>query len=106
MKSRNARTMMLVLFCTTAFPFSAQQPKLDQDRASSQENQSVSETAKTRDLKTDLEKMQALVEQMQRNVAFVSPGDTPLKHQFQLEIEMWQLLIRDMEKKTNSQQAQ
>jgi hypothetical protein len=105
-KSRNARTIMLVLFCTTAFPFSAQQPTLDPDHGSDQENQSVSTTAKTRDLKTDLEKMQALVEQMQRNVAFVSPGDTPLKHQFQLEIEMWQLLIRDMEKKTNSQQAQ
>ena len=51
------------------------------------------------DLKTDLDKMQVLIEQMQRNVAFVSAGDTPLKHQFQLEIEMWQLLLKDMDRK-------
>src|SRR6185437_16241239 len=51
------------------------------------------------DLKSDLEKMRILIEQMQRNVAFVSAGDTPMKHQFQLEIEMWQLLLRDMDRK-------
>ena len=53
------------------------------------------------DLKSDLEKMRVLIEQMQRNVAFVSAGDTPLKHQFQLEIEMWQLLLRDMDRKVD-----
>jgi hypothetical protein len=47
--------------------------------------------------------MQVLLGQMQRNVAFVSTGDTPLKHQFELEIEMWQLLLRDMEKKADEQ---
>ena len=51
------------------------------------------------DLKSDLEKMRVLIELMQRNVAFVSAGDTPMKHQFQLEIEMWQLLVRDMDHK-------
>lgn len=51
------------------------------------------------DLKSDLEKMHVLIELMQRNVAFVSAGDTPMKHQFQLEIEMWQLLLRDMDRK-------
>jgi len=51
------------------------------------------------DLRSDLEKMRVLIEQMQRNVAFVSAGDTPMKHQFQLEIEMWQLLLRDMDRK-------
>jgi hypothetical protein len=59
----------------------------------------------TNDARADLTKMQTLLGQMQRNVAFVSEGDTPLKHQFQLEIEMWQLLLRDMEKKLNAQQA-
>lgn len=59
----------------------------------------------TNDPKADLAKMRALLGQMQRNVAFVSAGDTPLKHQFELEIEMWQLLLRDMEKKLNAQQT-
>src|SRR5689334_10979132 len=57
------------------------------------------------DLKTDLEKMRVLIEQMQRNVAFVSAGDTPMKHQFQLEIEMWQLLLRDMDRKIDESGA-
>jgi hypothetical protein len=43
---------------------------------------------------------------MQRNVAFVSSGDTPLKHQLQLEIEMWQLLLNDIEKKTKEESQQ
>jgi hypothetical protein len=47
--------------------------------------------------------MQILLGQMQRNVAFVSAGDTPLKHQLQLEIEMWQILLRDMEKKAGNE---
>jgi hypothetical protein len=44
--------------------------------------------------------MRNLLALMQRNVAFVSSGDTPLKHQLELEIEMWQLLIKEMEKKS------
>ena len=60
-------------------------------------------TAGRTGLRTDLEKMHVLLGQMQRNVAFVSAGDTPLKHQFELEIEMWQLLLRDMEKKVDEQ---
>jgi hypothetical protein len=58
-----------------------------------------SQQRETTDLRTDVEKMRTLLGQMQRNVAFVSAGDTPLKHQLQLEIEMWELLLRDMEKK-------
>jgi hypothetical protein len=42
---------------------------------------------------------------MQRNVAFVSAGDTPMKHQFQLEIELWRLLLRDMDRKINESGA-
>jgi hypothetical protein len=57
------------------------------------------------DLSSDLEKMRVLIEQMQRNVAFVSAGDTPMKHQFQLEIELWRLLLRDMDRKINESGA-
>src|SRR5215470_2009015 len=63
-----------------------------------------SANASKSDLSADLAKMHVLLGQMQRNVAFVSSGDTPLKHQFELEIEMWQLLLRDMERKLGAQQ--
>jgi hypothetical protein len=64
----------------------------------------TAQRADTTDVRTDLAKMHILLGQMQRNAAFVSPGDTPLKHQFELEIEMWQLLLRDLEKRLNAPQ--
>ena len=36
--------------------------------------------------------------QMQTNLAFVTSTQGPLKHQFELEIEMWQLEIARMER--------
>jgi hypothetical protein len=46
----------------------------------------------------DIQKMKALVQQMQTNLAFVTSTQGPLKHQFELEIEMWQLEIARMER--------
>jgi hypothetical protein len=46
----------------------------------------------------DIEKMKALVQQLQTNLGFVTPTQGPLKHQFELEIEMWQLEIARMER--------
>lgn len=53
-------------------------------------------------MKADLLRMHALLTQMQKNAAFVSPGDTPLKHEFELEIEMWQVLLRDMDRQVDA----
>lgn len=71
----------------------------------STQEQQISQSPKTNsNPRATLAKMRVLLGQMQRNVAFVSAGDTPLKHQFELEIEMWQILIADMEQKLNAQQ--
>ena len=50
----------------------------------------------------DLKKMRAIVAQMEANLAFVDNTQSPLKHQFQLEIDMWKALISHMEKKSNA----
>lgn len=89
---------VLALFFTVTFS-AAWQSTTEATKDSSAEGQIRHPEADQKDFKSDLERMHILLEQMQRNVAFVSAGDTPLKHQFQLEIEMWQLLIRDMERK-------
>src|SRR5438270_13614351 len=90
----------LISFCAvgdlTAQPVQDEGEKVSPKQVTSQYS------VERNDPRADLAKMQTLLGQMQRNVAFVSPGDTPLKHQFQLEIEMWQLVLRDMEKKLNS----
>jgi hypothetical protein len=50
-------------------------------------------------LRDDVTRMKALVQQMQSNLAFVDTTQSPLKHQFQLEIEMWQTLITEMDRR-------
>jgi len=53
-------------------------------------------------LREDIRKMRALVAQMQSNLAFVDSTQTPLKHQFQLDIDMWNVLINQMERRSYS----
>ena len=50
-------------------------------------------------MREDLQRMRSLIYQMQRNLASVSTAQDPLKHQFELEIEMWQLQIASMERR-------
>jgi hypothetical protein len=50
------------------------------------------------ELEKDLENMRTLIDQMQHNLAAAATGETPLKRQFQLDIEMWQLLVQRMER--------
>ena len=54
------------------------------------------------ELEKDLEKMRTLIGQMQNNLAAAATGETPLKHQFQLDIEMWQLQLQRMERRLES----
>ncbi len=50
-------------------------------------------------MQSDLARMQSLLDQMERNLAFVSNGQTPLKHQFELEVEMWRMLTQQMQQR-------
>jgi hypothetical protein len=56
-------------------------------------------------LRNDLQRMKALVQQMELNLAFVDTTDSPLKHQFRLEIDMWKTVIGEMERKLDSSGA-
>lgn len=50
-------------------------------------------------VRADLIRMKSLVHQMEVNLAFVSPTETPLKHQFELEIDTWKTVIQHMERR-------
>ena len=52
--------------------------------------------------RADIERMKSLVQQMQTNLAYVTTIQGPLKHQFELEIEMWQLEITRLERQVGS----
>ncbi len=48
-------------------------------------------------LKTDLQGMRTTLYQMQTNLAFVSNTTTPLYHEFELDIRMWQTMLDQMQ---------
>ena len=52
-----------------------------------------------RAMKADVQRMRALITQMQNNLGFVAGTTNPLRHQFELEIEMWQVSVSDMERR-------
>jgi len=77
------------------------------DAARAAENAQIRQlgTARANDaqaLRDDIRKMRALVGQMESNLAFVDSTQTPLKHQFQLDIDMWNILINQMERRSYS----
>jgi hypothetical protein len=50
-------------------------------------------------MREDIARMRAIVAQMESNLAFVDTTQSPLKHQFQLEIDMWNTVINEMERR-------
>ena len=49
-------------------------------------------------MQTDARKMHAVLDQMKENIAFVGSTTTPVNHQFQLEIDMWQLQLDQIDR--------
>jgi len=62
--------------------------------------------AELQGLTADVARMKALLQQMQMNLAFVTSGQNPLKHQFELEVQMWTALIGSMERRIQLLQEQ
>jgi hypothetical protein len=48
-------------------------------------------------MRADSKKMHVILNQMQTNLAFVTNTNDPLKHQFELEVEMWRMLLNQMD---------
>ncbi|MBZ5719298.1 MAG: hypothetical protein LAO03_02850 [Acidobacteriia bacterium] len=53
-------------------------------------------------MKQDVQKMRVVLNQMRTNLAFVGSSTTPLNHQFELDIEMWQMLLDQMERRIDA----
>ena len=110
------KPVFIVLFCATLLGAVQQTPNSSSQAAGSQagaakaaENAQIRQLSNTRAndaqaLRDDIRKMRALVGQMETNLAFVDTTQSPLKHQFQLDIDMWNIVINQMERRaqTNS----
>jgi hypothetical protein len=50
-------------------------------------------------MKSDVQRMRVILNQMRTNLAFVSNTQSPLKHQFELETDMWQVALDQMDRR-------
>jgi hypothetical protein len=90
--------ILLVLACCTIVLNAARpnQPRLNPDFSLASQND---QNDQNQALRNDLANMKSLVHQMEQNLAFVDSTQSPLKHQFQLEIDMWKTTINHMERR-------
>ncbi len=58
-----------------------------------------SEQQEVQALSNDIARMRTLLQQMQMNLALVQTTQTPLKHQFDLEVDMWRVMLDGMERR-------
>lgn len=103
---RCATVLLAVFVMFSMFPAAAQNtPKPTSEAAAAgpqPARPAAMSDADVEAMRADLAHMRILVGQMQRNLGFVDSGLTPLKHQFELEIEMWNVLINDMQRRLNA----
>ena len=64
-------------------------------------SRSASQQSEIDALKADMSQMKVVLNQMATNLAAVSDSQSPLKHQFQLDIEMWQIVIMQTQRRIN-----
>jgi hypothetical protein len=50
-------------------------------------------------MKSDVQRMRVILNQMRTNLAFVDTTQSPLKHQFELETDMWQVALDQMDRR-------
>jgi hypothetical protein len=93
------RIAALLFFLCLPVAFSAQQKSGRGGVSPAAQAEPKLSAADVQAMRQDLDHMKALLRQMESNLAFVDTTQSPLKHQFQLEIEMWQTMIDQMERR-------
>lgn len=70
----------------------------EQSAGPAAEPPNASAAGQATDVESDLRQMRSILYQMRTNLAFVQTTQSPLKHQFELEVDMWQALLDHMER--------
>jgi hypothetical protein len=74
-------------------------PNAAQAEAYENRTSTNSDSNDTQHLRADLQRLKGLLSQMRTNLAFVQSSQTPLKHQFELEADAWQVIVEQMERR-------
>jgi hypothetical protein len=64
------------------------------------------DTADIEEMRADIQQLKTLLNQMRTNLAFVQSSQTPLKHQFELEADAWQIVVNRMEHRLRRMEEQ
>jgi TolA-binding protein len=112
MSFRPAIILIVVVLCTITLLAMQQTPSGASQAAASQANMADSaqnsqlhrfnSADEAKALEGDIRKMRSLVTQMETNLSFVDTTQSPLKHQFQLEIDAWRTVIDQMERRARA----
>jgi hypothetical protein len=95
--------LLVVAFLVAAFAMPtgvAQAKPKEQTRAEAAP--AASDAAELQATKADIARMRVVLNQMRTNLAFVTTTANPLKHQFELEIDMWQALLDQMQRRVDA----
>ena len=55
--------------------------------------------AEVQAMKSDVQRMRVMLNQLRTNLAFVDTTQSRLKHQFELEADMWQMTLDQMDRR-------
>ena len=95
--------LLALIAALTAFPVSliaGQSPNTAKPATDSTSQTAHSQNSDQLEaMRADSTKMHVMLNQMQTNLAFVTNTNDPLKHQFELEVEMWQMLLSQMDRR-------
>jgi len=83
--------LSILVFFSLSLLFAQNQPPTGTPQAQ--------ESAELQSLKSDSQRMRVLLNQMRSNLAFVDTTQSPLKHQFEIEADMWQVMLDQMDRK-------
>lgn len=99
MKASLFALLLLALFVATVPAQHPVEPRKGASAAAPPDTATTSREGDAQQLRADIQRLQALVNQMRTNLAFVQTSQTPLKHQFELEAAAWQIIIDDMNRR-------
>ena len=101
-----ALVLLLAVAAATQTGKPASSAKPSQNAASQTPAAPAVDQAEIDALKADLRRMNATLDQMRTNLGYVGSTTQPLRHQFELEIDMWQLQLGQMQRRLIRMEAQ
>ena len=90
---------LFILLCSVVVLPAQQKPEASREASPAAQAVPKLSPEDVQALRQDVDHMKALLQQMESNLAFVDTTQSPLKHQFQLEIDMWRTVIASMERR-------